>query len=85
MVVGKHSKSIVKAKGSPELNDKLLTGDVQRIADAFGMPYYKLRGAIVGKHYGDIRVIRCAEALADFYDSVNLRDKVEQILHSHVD
>lgn len=83
MVDGKHSVIYVKGRGSQELNDKLLRGDLQLIADAFDENYSKVRSIIVGKHFGDLNIVRCAEALVAYYDEVKLKNKVKQIIDEH--
>lgn len=83
MVEHKHSEVIQKAKGSELLTGKLKTGDIQRIADTFQESYTRMRGILMGKHFGPQEYVECAEKIVAFYDRVKLHDTVEQILNSY--
>ena len=83
MVVSKNSTIKVKAKGSPELKDSLLQGDIKRIAKLFNKGYQSVYLVIIGTNYGDKEIIEVAEKLAAFYKSCHIDANRDLIFKGH--
>lgn len=83
MAETKNGVFLTKGKGSQQLLASLQHGDVQLIADAFGYSHTKCYNWINGKHYGDLRVVKCAQELAAFYQNIQLQEKRINIINNH--
>lgn len=70
-----------KAKGSIELLEQLLGGDVKAISEALNISYPVVRNVISGRNAGDKKIIDAAQDLAAFYASVKLKDKRDRIIN----
>ena len=79
----KHSEIQLKAKGSEDLVSKLQYGDIKAIADVFNIDHKKIRSILLGRYFGDKRIVECAERLVAFYASVDLEYNVKSIINSY--
>lgn len=75
----------IKAKGSKELKDSLLQGDIKRIAKCFGKGYQAVYLVIIGTNYGDKNIVDCAEKLAAFYKSCHIDANRDLIFKNYED
>lgn len=72
-----------KLKGSEALRERLNQGDIKAISETLGIEYQVVYAVIVGKYFGKKEIVECAERIASFYDSVNFKETVAQILESY--
>lgn len=85
MVESKYSTKTVTTRGSEALKGLLQRGDIQKIADRFGLPYSRVFAIIQGKHASSSKIVECAEKLVALYDAVDLEKKRTEILKSYGD
>lgn len=74
---------IEKAKGSEDLANALLVGDLKNIAKRFQRPYATVSSIVRGRQYGDKNIVECAERIIAFYKEVEIEKNVKQIIESY--